>query len=350
MNPIHNILTLRYHPTHQSKTHADFETNWSDPDGYRVQKLIERSIIQKLSDYDHIGLSLSSGVDSQLLLALIRRIWPKKKITCFSMSFHGAQSEIPLAASTALKYGCNFQTIPDISIIKNIDKLSDVTDEPRWNTYNVIPTEKAKEAGCDCLVSGDGADEIFAGYVFRYKQMLSGQSYFEAHRNDWIPEQEKLIRNFSWVDLTCYFDDVIGFEKKKLDDLTNILRLDFNGKLTHDFIPTTKAIEKKVGLPIIAPYLDKDVVEWCLHLPSYEKFDGEVGKLHLRKTAKRLGLELHQKKIGFSPNLVKEFEDFTLHYQADKVKQYVNEIDFDLKDTRYCNKLLQLYCLEKKLQ
>lgn len=331
------------------KTHDDFVTNWSDPQGYRVQKLIERSMIHSLSDYDHIGLSLSSGVDSTLLLGLIRRIWPKKKITCFSMSFHGANSEIPIAASTALKHGCNFETIPDVSIIKNIDKLCDVTDEPRWNTYNIIPAERAKQAGCDCLVSGDGADEIFAGYVFRYHQMLQkGQSYFEAHRNDWIPDQYYLLKNFSWVNLVCYFDEVIGFEKKGLDDLTNILRLDYNGKLVHDFIPTTKAISNKVGLPIIAPYLDKDVIDWCLHLPSYEKFDGQVGKLHLRAIAKRLGLDLHQKKIGFAPNLLKEFEDFGFDFRP--TTNLINPISYDTTDTRYCNKLLQLYCLERKFE
>lgn len=343
------ILTLRYDPRDSihHKSNLDITPTESDPEGFETQKLLEAEI-SKLEKYDNIALTLSSGVDSTTLLALIKKQLPKKKIHCISLAFHGTYPEFLVSRYVAARYNCEMTNLQAFSILHNMPELIKYTDDPaRWNTYGFVCAKYAKSQNFDCLITGDGADEIFCGYVWRYNQA----NYFDTIQNDFVPDQDKLLKNFDWEDIYDYVRQ----------DGNPILQ-DFNGKLLHDYIPTTQTISRKTGIPIISPYLSDDIVNYGLHLPRSEKFNGELGKITLRKISERIGLKQQDKKIAFSPNLPTEFLDFRdqlkikklLVNKHAKILKYVNH-DWikkhinDWKDRRYANKLAQLYALELKL-
>lgn len=356
------LLTLRYNPKNRPafphKTLEDFTPTESDPNGIVIEKMLCDAIENKLKDYDSIGVSLSGGVDSSLVLALIRKVFPKKEILTYTMRMYGAADETIRAKYLSKKYNAQNVSVHSFSILENMDYLVNMTDEPRWNTYPGFIAEVCKEVGHDILVTGDGADELFAGYVFRYSKFLNSmwrtEDYLRCHENDWVEDQEQMLQNFNWDEIYPHLYKY--FEGS--DPLTNCLLADYNGKLLHDFIPTTQAYSRKFGIPIFSPFLTEEIRNYSTHLSNKEKFDGTLGKLQLRKISTRIGLEQHNEKIGMAPNLPKEWKDIGLFCRTallnPNCKIYHELVNYSwveksinsLDDKRIVNKLTQLYALE----
>ena len=77
-----NILTLRYDPTQKSSlpkyTPKNFVPSQEIPSLEKIEKLIIKNITSKIpKDTDSISIALSGGDDSTLVLAFMRKIFPK---------------------------------------------------------------------------------------------------------------------------------------------------------------------------------------------------------------------------------------------------------------------------------
>ncbi len=304
--------------------------------------------VLKLDKYDKIAITVSSGIDSMLMLAMIKQAFPTKKILAITTNLYKMKSEYEMARQYTERFEKNFEhvQIGEFSIVKNLQKLNNYSDDFRWNTYTCFAPEYAKEQDYDVLVTGDGADELFAGYTFRYESWNNGSSYMQCHHNDFTDDLYDLIGG----------KVMYGFSPNSIYD---VMRYDFNGKLLHDFIPTIKKIESKT-LPIESPFLDKPVIEYARHLPIEEKYDGDIGKIHLRTLCDKYGVPQRFEKVPFSPNIVDDWRDngnpeFLLdqtlkiydYLNYDWVKKHLHEAQYYL---RYTNKMLQLICLEMKLR
>ena len=77
---IKNYLTVLYDPMINSKNLAkwkDFVSNTSDINGKITEKFLGDSILNSIHDDDSpISVSLSSGIDSSLCLAILRKTFP----------------------------------------------------------------------------------------------------------------------------------------------------------------------------------------------------------------------------------------------------------------------------------
>ncbi|MEM2237279.1 MAG: asparagine synthase-related protein [Candidatus Caldarchaeum sp.] len=131
---------------------------------------------------------------------------------------------------------------------------------------------EAVEMGCSAAVSGQGADELFAGYR-RYETVLAAEGY------------------------------------KGLDE---VLRRDFL-KL-HEFgLPRDFLAARAGGTYVITPYLAKEVVEAAVSIPSSKKIaveeGGAIRKKVLREVCRQLGLgelaEVEKKALQYSTGLQK---------------------------------------------
>ena len=95
INPssIVNILTLRYDPSINPnlprKTWKDFEPIDEYQKSISIEKSICNEIEKKLShtDEQEISIALSGGVDSTLMLSLLRKTKPDAKINAVSIKF-----------------------------------------------------------------------------------------------------------------------------------------------------------------------------------------------------------------------------------------------------------------------
>jgi len=254
-------------------------------------------------------------------------------------------------------------------------EIISVTKKPKWNTYTHVIAKEARKYGID-FITGDGADEIFGGYVFRYSKFLNLfqpndnwkvriTNYLECHNRDWVSDQEQIFGSrikFDWNTIYNYFK---SYFKNSLDPLQQIMLADFNGKLLYDFIPTAKEIASNYNLNSNSLFLDSKIINFGLSLPSKQKYNHKLnkGKLILRDIAKRYEIDHIEHKKGFSPSLwfdwqkngKKIFEKFVLDKDSNIFKNKLINYNWVLRafervendgDIRYLNRLISLLALE----
>lgn len=378
-NVIRDFLTIRYAPKSppiRPVLWNDFLPKTSDPDGKKTEKLLERSISKSIPrDDETIVVSLSSGIDSTLCLALLRKMFPKRKIVTICAVFSTNFDESKIAKKIATQFKAEFKVVHVDSIFTRMPELVAITRKPRWNTYQHLIAKEATKFG-KILVTGDGADEIFAGYTFRYSKFLrlsrkyqnwrtKVMNYLECHNRDWVPDQKEMFGSeikFNWEQIYKYLK--IYFSNK-LSSLEQVFLADFNGKLLYDFISTGDSIVNSYKIKGVPIFLDRNVIDFGLKLPLYQKFDLKTrnGKLVLRKIAKRYKIEHVKEKRGFSPDLIIDWNDhgrhicekYILNQNSYIFKKKLINYDWMLRafekvdndgDIRYLNKMISLLAVE----
>lgn len=382
MIDIRNILTLRYDPTTEIKSpipQIDINQIESRTGAFPSPEDIElelRSNIRKNItglNPKKISLALSTGVDSNLMLSLIRDEYPKLDIKCISVSFDGT-SEANYAKKIAESMGTDFYNVTVDNPLKDLPLLISIIQEPRWNLYQYYFIEKSKQFS-NVLFTGDGGDELFGGYTFRYNKFLSllnqnqdwkqrVRSYLDCHERDWIPDQEKLFGETVRFDWNSVYSLLRKYFDNKLDPLDQVFLADYHGKLIYDFIPTNDKFFNHFGLTGLSPLLDSKIIDMAFKIPASVKFNDKtnVGKIPLRKILSTLkDGNVSDTKIGFGMDLknlwstnAKEIVIATLSNASifrDKIisGDFYNRMIKIIEDTqnvRYISKMLQLLSLE----
>lgn len=243
------------------KTQIEYEkSNYS-----KFKKSIIKSVQQKFVNSDReIVLCLSGGLDSSLILAIMRKEFPKSKINTITFSFDRKSEDYINANMIAKKYKTNHKNV----IIKkdefksSISRLIEKIDYP-FELGSVIITNllcehiKVKFPNCPVVILGDGADELFFGYD-RHKEALE-----EIQNNNEYNYFERKIKNNCKV----FFD--------KSDSMEDIRIIDFV-ELVQYHMKRIDQIFSEHGLEARCPFLHKDVVMSALHSNSKEniKFKG----------------------------------------------------------------------------
>lgn len=156
------------------------ERYWSWPDGSQVDQRPEDEVIEALreemseavrirlrSDVP-LGAFLSGGMDSAAVLALMSR-HSSRPVKTFTIGFGDPEyDEVAEARSTAAAFGADHhEQIVTPDAVKVAEALAIHYDEP-FADASAIPTyyvsELARRHVTVCL-SGDGGDELFAGYT-----------------------------------------------------------------------------------------------------------------------------------------------------------------------------------------
>ncbi len=375
-----NFLTIRYNPLEKtiSKpiTQKNFLNNTSDPNGHQTEKLLTNAFLKiPVAKKGSFVVSLSSGIDSTLCLALLRKAFPKEKIVAICGVFGEGHDESKIAREIATKFDADFKVIYMDSIFTNMPEIISISRKPRWNTYQHVIAREAKKHG-NILITGDGADEIFGGYTFRYNKFLNllqpkdnwrikAINYLECHNRDWVPDQEYLFGSaikFDWNEIYGYFR---SYFSNRLDPLEQVILADYNGKLLYDFLPTSLSIFEHYKIDGFQPFRDKKVIDFALHLPIIQKYDrvNQKGKIVLRKIAKRLGIEHIDEKKGFSPSLWLDWKDhgkkicqtYLMEKNSQIFKRKIINYNWVLRsfervendgDVRYLNRLISIFALE----
>lgn len=378
-NYLRNFLTIRYDPSKISKlslSEKDFLPQINDPNGIKTEQLLIKSIKNFFIDPEKpIAISISGGIDSTLALGLIRKTFPDIKIISICGIFKNGFNESTTAKKIAKKFNASFYPVAIPSIFTSMPELISITKKPKWNTYNHLIAKKAKKFS-DNFVTGDGGDEIFGGYTFRYSKFLNLlhsrdtwiskiKIYLECHNRDWVPDQNQMFGKsikFDWSKIYQYFKP---YFKNKLEPLNQVMLADFNGKLIHDFIPLGKTIAKHYDLKSFSPFLNNNVISYGLKLPISQKYNSKTkqGKLVLQKISKRLEINHIDEKHGFSPNIIYDWKkngkkicySYIMHKDSnifqhklinhDWVLNAVEKVEND-NDIRYLNRLVSILALE----
>ena len=379
LDQIVNILTLRYDPNSTTSlkklSWKDFHAKSSTYDIELVSNILRTSILSfvEQNKIKKISLALSGGIDSLLTLSFFRESCPDVDITCLCASFKAKDPEIKYSKLAAQKFNCDFHPIHLNNFLNNLPMQISIVKEPKWHYYWYFIAKEAKKFS-NYLISGDGGDELFGGYVFRYNKFLhltkseknwkvKIKNYLECHNRDWVVDQSLLFGpkiHFSWDNIYSYFSE---FFNNSLNPLDQVFLADYNGKLRHDWIPALEKIHDYFKLKGFMPILNDQLINYSCTIPTNQKYDflNNKGKLIFREILTARKLTIQEGKRGFSPDLFGFWKNFGKEIVSSYLDDarivregFVNEewiikskkIVREKHDIRYINKLLSVLSFE----
>ncbi len=316
-------------------------------------KLLEAVRIRLISDVP-LGALLSGGVDSSIVVALMARA-SSGPVKTFSIGFRNQDfNEAEYARLVAERYGTDHHDlVVDPNISESLELLSRMMEEP-FGDSSMIPTyyvSKLARQHVTVALSGDGGDELYAGYD-RYIVNLRRSRYgipawlgrlYRNHLYPALPQNvrgRKLAWNISLPPRDRYLDGLSFlpaldrerslFSNELLaeagqfadpfrqfeqyyeqapahDHLSRLLYLDTKTYLTADILAKVDRMSMATSLEVRVPMLDHEFVDWTAGLPIDYKYRNGTRKYLLKKLAERIGIPpalLHRRKQGFSLPLV----------------------------------------------
>jgi len=374
-----NILTLRYDssitPNLPRKTWEDFVPTENYFNSEIIEKLICNSIEKKLEKFsgEKISIALSGGVDSTLVLSLIRKVNPDIDIQAISIKFADSIDETIDAAKIADTFNAEHHIVNLENYLSELPRAISMIKMPFWDLHWYYVVKKSQSLS-KILISGDGGDELFGGYTFRYKKFLSLTSessspiekvlaYLQCHERDRVSDQEKIFNpksKFSWESihkqLLPYFDNT-------LSRLEQVFLADYNGKLLYNFNPINSRIIEGFDMEFLTPILNDELISSAPHMKKSSKYDeiNDVGKLPLREILEKNGHDslVGKQKLGFNVNtinlwknhghtLCKEFLNDSRAVKDgwinnDWIQKYIDSSELDVK---YVNKFFGILAFE----
>jgi len=374
-----NILTLRYDPSINpnlpKKTWQDFESSNNIPNVSFIETQIEEEIKEKINSLKSkkISIALSGGVDSTLVLASLRKSYPDINIDAISIKFANSVDETPMASKIAEKFDANHHVVYLENYLSELPKAISQIKLPFWDLHWYYVAKKSKTFS-NVLISGDGGDEVFSGYTFRYKKFLSLTNnnstpqekivtYLSCHERDRVPDQEFLFgrkSNFSWNSI---YELLLPYFDNPLSRLEQVFLADYNGKLLYNFNPINSRIVKNFKIDVITPLLNKKLISYGLKIPTKFKYNSSknIGKLPLRKLLVKNKIDklISKEKLGFNVNTInlwnlhghKLCREFLIESRIVKegwingewIKKYIDQKDLNFN---YVNKFMGLLAFE----
>ncbi|MFZ9149149.1 MAG: asparagine synthase (glutamine-hydrolyzing) [Vulcanococcus sp.] len=293
-----------------------------------AQRLRAAVAAQAIGDVP-VGCFLSGGIDSGILAALLQDC-STEKVTTLSVGFSdvpGAEDESARAQATADLLGTNHQSIrfgvDDFDGL--FDEFLEAIDAPSIDGFNTfLVSRAAHQVGLKVAFSGLGADEVFAGYPQFSQWQRSIEVSDQPSRLGDLPIQLlRLIRQegqayarrglaaaldlrqIPFHGLTAeQRDTLIAARLSSVEDsrdLAALSQLELTGYLRDTLLRDTDAVSMHHGLEVRVPYLDQELVRYCLSLPgAWHLADGPKTLLR-RAFAQRLPeLVTGSAKTGFN--------------------------------------------------
>lgn len=325
----------------------------------KLFELLDQSVQRRLIADVPLGAFLSGGTDSSIIVALASR--HASSLKTFSIGFRDEPmfDETYFAQLVAKKYHTDHTTfsLTNDDLYEHLHKILDYTDEPFADSsaiaVNILSYQTRKHV--KVALSGDGADEMFAGYNKHRAEYIAragglSSSLLKLSRPLWqilpksrshpvknrirqlhrftrassLPAKE---RYWNWASFTSE-DEIFNLMKmhrshidynrrkefllKDIDDnadFNQVLHTDMRLVLQGDMLHKVDSMSMANSLEVRVPYLDYKLVDFVFSLPSSYKINGGIQKKLLIDTFGSLlpSELLTRKKQGFEVPLLKWF-------------------------------------------
>ena len=363
-----HTLTLR-----RGKTNSGQRRYWDIPFAERSggneadtqRELLERlreAVSVRLVAEVPLGAFLSGGVDSSAVVAMMAQLQSDPVNTC-AIGFDVAQfDETEYAQKVAEQYKtAHIQRSVSSDDFDLIDELAALYDEP-YADSSAIPTYRVCQLARERVtvaLSGDGGDEVFAGYR-RYRmhmqeerlrsllpmgfrrplfgalghlypkldwapRVLRGKTTFQALARDsaqaylhsvsilraehrkalFSPAMKSALQGYS---VDSVFEHHAANSPTD-DPLALIQYLDMKTYLVGDILTKVDRASMAHSLEVRVPFLDHPLAEWASGLSANYKLRGHEGKYLLKKSMEEYlpNEVLYRPKMGFGVPLAKWF-------------------------------------------
>ncbi|MEE1896168.1 N-acetylglutaminylglutamine amidotransferase [Pseudomonas otitidis] len=245
-----------------------------------------------------VGVLLSGGVDSSLLVGLLAEAGVKDLLT-FSIGFQDAGGErgdeFEYSDLIARHYGTRHHQlrIGEHEIIEQLPAAFRAMSEPMVShdciAFYLLSREVSRH--CKVVQSGQGADELFGGYHW-YPPLVDSRDPFTTYRNAFFDRSHAEYRDT--VMPAWQTGDLAGefvrehFARPGADDpVDKALRLDSTVMLVDDPVKRVDNMTMAWGLEARVPFLDYRVAELSARIPSRFKL-GDGGKQVLKEVARQV--------------------------------------------------------------
>lgn len=357
---------VAYKPDPDCKTEDDYVD--------KLEGLLSAAVKRRLLSDVPLGAFLSGGIDSSTVVGLMAKV-AGGPVRTFTAGFAEAEfSEAADARKVAEAFGTrhNEQIIrPDA--LEVLPKLVWHFDEP-FGDSSAVPTYYVSQAArrdVTVILSGDGGDELFAGYrsymdrnrYARYKaipaplrkslmgaaakalpwnapgrNLLRHLSALEAHergdRPELFPPVKEALYSAEWARASANADpaDFLRYwGNAPATGLSRLQYLDTKVYMPEDILMKVDRMSMACSLETRAPLLDYTVVEFAASIPPELHMKDGRGKYILRKMASRFlpAFVLEKKKQGFAipreqwfQGALKDFARETLTSRAFRARGY----------------------------
>ena len=332
--------------------------DWIDGIRSHYEQAVKRQLISDVP----VGVSLSGGIDSSSIVAMLRRS-TSGPIKTFSLGFDEPTDETGDARFVARTFGTQHHEV----VLREpaLAHLADAiwhTEEPKVNSLQLYLLHRFIGENVSVVLSGLGGDELFAGYdIYGYMMrtrrlragVAGGAARALAPALDWAarraagtgrPELDLATRKLEWLaasadaarnylllrnawdfnpallrrvytpdfadrlavsareDYDAYFGDGRPLESQAL-------RAEFATKMVCDLLHNEDAMSMAHSVESRVPLLDLELVRFAARIPDEIRFGkGPKGLLKEALTGVLPDRVLHKRKWGFTFDPVQQYQ------------------------------------------
>lgn len=306
-----------------------------------VEETLRSAVVDRLESEVPLGAFLSGGIDSGLVVSFMAEARGRGVSTTTVGFGEAAHNEIDAAALTASRFHTDHHVeIVEPDLERVLDRVVDGFDEP-FADASAIPTFHVAGMArrhATVVLSGDGGDEAFGGYSFRYaphavesmvRPLLCGASGRRAAA--WLgtrwPRSPHMPRGLRWGTLleniardpaAAYFSDLCAVKPHEARRLLGLAPLrdpstscvyeavtepyrrcpstspiqraayaDVKIYLANDVLVKVDRMTMQHGIEVRCPLLDHRLIELAFRIPTKHKMPLLRSKHLLRQLARR---------------------------------------------------------------
>jgi asparagine synthase (glutamine-hydrolysing) len=351
-----NYYQIPYSPSESSD--IDY-----DPAKEKLKSLLEASVQRRLVSDVPLGAFLSGGIDSSVITGLAKK--HKPDLHTFSIGFKDEkffdETHYASLVSKHFKTEHTVFSLTNNDLFEHVNSILDYIDEPFADSsaINVYILSKETRKHATVALSGDGADELLAGYnkhsahynVLKkgWKENMVGalhplwKALPQSRSNPFGNKVRQLARfaegmklssqerYWRWAGFTTEAQALNLFSKEirkkflseeynnlkasllktipEIESLNNILLTDTQLVLPNDMLTKVDLMSMANSLEIRTPFLDYELVNFLFSLPDNFKINTSIRKRILQDSFKDfLPAQLYNRpKKGFEVPLLKWF-------------------------------------------
>ena len=297
----------------------------------RTHELLTAAVTKRMAASDvPIGVLLSGGLDSSLVVALLKEAG-HRDIRTFSIGFEDIDDESGSEFEYSDQVVSKFKTNHKKYLLSNQEVLPRLSEavmnmsEPMVGqdaiAFYLLSEQVSKHT--KVVLSGQGADEAFAGY-FWYPRMAKehgdeiesfSKHYVDRPHDEYLqtvmPIYQGENHTHKWLSKEFLKPGADSFIDK-------VFRTDMTRLIVDDPVKRVDNMTMAWGLEARVPFMDTELVEWALKIPPSLKMR-EEGKYPLKRIARELlpSSVIDRKKGYFPMPALKYIQGDFLEFMSD---------------------------------